>query len=347
MYCSMFDHYMVVDHEGKFKVCTEIGEKSSFDHVQFDSYDAMSTSDWLKSVKAQMERDEWPDECRPCREKEEQGIKSLRLLHNASHEEHYAIRPDYLKVEIVTDNICNGGCQFCHAGASSKIGSLTRRDYPKVNNMQKFYDLPQDRITEVDIIGGEPSYSPNTKELLTRLPPNVIQMRFTTNGSRVMTEIIPFLEKGIKVRMSISFDGIGNVYDYVRWPVKYKTVRDNMLQYVEMSKIYPGLVISPSTTLCSLNVNDADNIFSTLDEIGIQSTRNHFCLVSWPAPLDPRFTNRATVAAKEKYKDSTNPKLKAIANMIATKENNQEAFDKFVSEQDALRKISITDYITI
>jgi sulfatase maturation enzyme AslB (radical SAM superfamily) len=345
MWCSVLEHYVVVNHEGKFKACTAILEQSPSDRFVFDTFDELNSSEWLTKVKQQMQNNIWPNECFACREKESNGVKSLRQHHNDKHLENVLINENYLKVEIATDNICNSACQFCYPGASTKIGSLTDKNYLRINNMPKFIQVPQDRIIQVDIVGGEPSYSPVAKEFIKNLPPTVKSLRFTTNGSRVMTELIPLLEQGIKIKVIVSFDGVGLVYEYVRWPVKYSIVKDTIVQYRELTKRYPNLTLSTFTTICSLNVVNVDEIFLVTDDIGLSPDLTVFNFLVWPKELDARFKNLATLTAIEKFKNSSDARLVRISNMIAVNVDNQEEFDNYVTTQDTLRSINIKNYL--
>ena len=84
----------------------------------------------------------------------------------------------------------------------------------RINNLDVFYKLPQDRIIEIDVNGGEPTASKNYKKLISNVPKNTKIVRMNTNGSRMINEIIPLLEKGIMVIVTLSFDGVGNVHGH-------------------------------------------------------------------------------------------------------------------------------------
>jgi hypothetical protein len=343
----MMHHYSVIDHDSKFKVCPEcVSPDGLYKSVQADTYAELQQMEWLKAAKKDMSEGKWPKECSLCHNKEANGVISMRERHNQEHTVHKLIREDYIKVELVVDNLCNGGCQMCHPLASTKVGALyDKQNYPQFDNMAKFNSLPLERLTRLDIIGGEPSYSGIAKNLLRNLPPSVVGTKIITNGSKsLLPEIAPLLERGIEIRLLVSFDGVGPVYNYVRWPVAYEKVLASLREYIEFSKSYPNFTIRLPITVSALNVNDMINIFNVADELGVPG---NFCFAYWPLELNPLFANELTLRAKNTLKDSTNTQVIAIRNLIATKENNQLQFDKFVKEQDALRKISINDYIKI
>ena len=60
-----------------------------------------------------------------------------------------------------------------------------------------------------------------------------------TNGSRMIDEIITLLKKKIMVIVTISFDGIDNIHDYVRWPIKWEKFTKTVEKYKKLqSTVY-------------------------------------------------------------------------------------------------------------
>jgi sulfatase maturation enzyme AslB (radical SAM superfamily) len=162
---------------------------------EFESLKDMQDSVWLEKIKKQMEDNIWPKECIRCAMTEETSNTSIRLDMIERDRILKSIKKDYLIVGGVLDNICNSACQSCNAELSTKIGSLSSKYYKKINNYDNFFKLPQDRIVEVDVNGGEPTASINYKKLLKNLPKSTKIMRINTNGSRVISEIDELLKK--------------------------------------------------------------------------------------------------------------------------------------------------------
>jgi MoaA/NifB/PqqE/SkfB family radical SAM enzyme len=86
----------------------------------------------------------------------------------------------------------------------------------------------------LDINGGEPSSSTNYLQLLDQLPPNVRYLRLNTNGSRVIKVLPDLVKKGIEVTVTVSLDGIGNIHDYVRWPIKWENVERTLVELIDL-----------------------------------------------------------------------------------------------------------------
>jgi len=217
---------------------------------QFDTLADMESSMWLAKTKEKMSRNEWPSECVRCQETEPNSIRVYATeLDNKTQQQ------NYLQVGGVLDNLCNAACQTCNENLSSRIGSLTGPGFPIVNNLEQFWQLPQDRIVHLDINGGEPGYSKNYKKILANLPPNLKTLRLNTNCSTVLTELAEIATRGIEVTVTVSCDGIGPVHDFVRWPIPWQEFYRNLMSYKTMP-----VKLNLWTTVSVLNVDDLSNI---------------------------------------------------------------------------------------
>jgi sulfatase maturation enzyme AslB (radical SAM superfamily) len=229
------------------------------DAPQFATLQAMEASSWLVNVKESMKFDRWPQECVRCQETEPASIRTYAVDLDKQTD-----RRDYLQVGGVLDNLCNAACQTCNENLSTRIGSLQGREFPVVNNLERFWSLPQERIVHLDINGGEPSYSKNYKRILANLPPNLRTLRLNTNCSTVLTELTDIADRGIEVTVTVSCDGIGAVHDFVRWPIPWQDFYRNLMTYKTMP-----VRLNLWTTVSILNVDDLSNIQAFALEHGI------------------------------------------------------------------------------
>ena len=272
MQCPRLNHFVRLNHTGKFGKCGHMTQAQ-----EFDSFKDMQDSIWLKEIKQQMENNIWPKECIRCQMTEETSKTSIRLDMIERDRLLKSIQKDYLIVGGVLDNICNSACQSCNTELSTKIGSLTSKNYKKINNYNNFFKLPQDRIVEVDVNGGEPTASPNYKRLLKNLPTSTKIIRINTNGSRVIPEIEKLLEKGMRVIVTLSFDGTEHVHDYARWPILWNDYKKSVQKYIELRARYKILRLNFWTTVSCLNVGDLKNIIEYTKEVNIDHSYG-FCI---------------------------------------------------------------------
>jgi hypothetical protein len=337
MLCPRLNHFVRLAHTGKIGKCGHMIRSQEFDNLE-----DMQNSKWLKNIQEQMQKDAWPAECVRCQITEETSNTSVRLDTIERDRILRSIKKDYLIVGGVLDNICNSACQSCNAELSTKIGSLTSKDYKKINNYDNFFSLPQDRILEIDVNGGEPTASPNYKRLLKNLPNSIKIIRINTNGSRIIPEIEELLKKEIRVIITLSFDGTNSVHDYTRWPILWKDYKKTITKYIELRKKYTSLRLNFWTTVSCLNVGDLGNIISYSKEVEIDYAYG-FCIQ--PSQLDIRYINKLTTEAKGKLLSLNNELLSKIAGKCGSfDKDNSIDLEKFIKSQDILRDINFKDY---
>jgi sulfatase maturation enzyme AslB (radical SAM superfamily) len=242
----------------------------------------------------------------------------------------HPVKNDYLIVGGVLDNICNSACQSCNSGLSTKIGSLESNDYPRVDNYAVFQQLPQGRIIELDVNGGEPTASKNYKKILKSLPENVKIVRMNTNGSRIIPEIEDVLKNNIMVIVTMSLDGIGKVHDYTRWPIRWDNYRRTVDDYQALQKRYKLLQLDFWTTVGCLNIKNLPDIINFAKNKNIP---HDWAFLEQPSVLNVRYKNKFTSLAKHISPDE-----------IAVDDDNSEQLEAFLARQDRLRGISIYDY---
>ena len=256
MYCPRLEHFVRFNSNGTVGCCGHMADSPSF-----NTYDELQSSRWLTNIKDEMFRDAWPVECRRCKTTEQESNTSIRLDSIKRDNVFKSLRNDYLIVGGVLDNTCNSACLTCDAEHSTKIGGLTSKKYIKINNADRFWSLPQERIVHLDINGGEPSHSKNYKHLLANLPKNIKSIRLNTNCSTVLEELWAVCERGVHVTVTVSLDGIGPVHDLVRWPITWDKFYKNLQRYTAMP-----VRLNTWTTVSALNVDDLPNILEFVKE---------------------------------------------------------------------------------
>jgi len=336
MYCPRLKHFVRLNQNGSIGKCGHM-----VNAMGFETFQDLDQSEWLDDIKDKMSKDQWPDECVRCKQTEEVTGESIRTKSIQRHKVLHPLHKEYLVVGGVLDNVCNSACQSCNAGLSTKIGSLESKDYPRVNNIDKFYTLPQDRILEVDVNGGEPTASKNYKKILANLPDSTKIVRMNTNGSRMIKELEVILKNRTMVIVTLSFDGTGYVHDYVRWPIKWKNYTKTVQAYKQLQKQYPLLKLNTWTTVSSLNVENMPHI---LDFVTEHSLDHAWAFLNDPDALNVKYTNEFTTKAKTILEKSSYPQCREMSTKIAVEEDNSEKLNLYIKRQDYLRKIDIKDY---
>ena len=328
MHCPRLDHFVRLNQDGSVGKCGHMVNAKGF-----ESFEELEHSAWMKGLRDTMSEDKWPDECTRCQQSERVKGESIRTNSITRHKLLHPIRKDYLIVGGVLDNVCNSACQSCNAGLSTKIGSLESKNYPRVDNFEVFKKLPQERIIEFDVNGGEPTASKNYKKILKTLPENVKIVRMNTNGSRMISELEDVLKRNIMVIVTMSLDGIGSVHDYTRWPIKWTDYKKTVDAYKKLQEKYKLLQLDFWTTVSCLNIKNLPEIINFAKNKNIP---HDWAFLNNPSVLNIRYKNRFTTLAKH-----VSPKE------IAVEEDNSEQLELFIKRQDALRNISVDDYFNL
>lgn len=336
MRCPRLNHFVRLNASGMIGKCGHMHRAP-----EFKNFEQMQSSPWLHSVKDKMDADSWPEECVRCMKTEEVGGRSVRLDMIQRDKILKAFNKDYLILGGVLDNVCNSACQTCNANLSSKIGSLTKNTI-KVNNFKNIRNLPLDRIIELDINGGEPTYSANYKKLLQALPPNTKIVRINTNAHKPFDLLEGMLKKGVRVIMTVSFDGLDRIHDYVRWPVKFSQVETTLATYKKLQTKYPKLLrINLWTTVSVYNLHQFEAI---LDYAKKNDIEHSFGLLERPNVLSIEHANSLNIDSRKRLEASRKKVCKQLAEKVANKPKNSKQLIQFVKLQDSHRQIDFKDY---
>jgi hypothetical protein len=128
----------------------------------------------------------------------------------------------------------------------------------------------------------------------------------------------------------LSIDGVGPVFEYMRWPGKWSTLLKNIKQYQTISPV------SVSYTISALNVFYYGQ---TVDWFNSQSFKFNHNIVSKPSWLSLEHT---PVEIKNQLS------LDNITSAWKTINGNEiqlEEFRKKILQQDQVKKISINNYM--
>jgi len=309
MQCPRLDHFVRLNPNGTVSRCGHM-----VNPPQFKSLSEMESSEWLYNIKQKL----WPAECIRCKETESLNEDSIRI-HTVRFHQKQEIK-NYLIVGGVLDNICNSGCFTCDEKHSTKIGSLLSKNYTILDNSNNFWRLPVDRIVKLDISGGEPSVSKNYLNLLQNLPKNIKEVRINTNCSTIIDEIPTLIQKGVKVVVTVSLDGIEKVHEYVRWPIKWDKFFNNLMLYKNM----PGVELNTWTTVSALNIHNFTAIKKFTNEFNLAHS---YAFLHYPDQLNVKYKNNLTLP------------FRALFSNVAIDRDNQIELDNFIKTQNKLRNI--------
>ena len=237
-YCAAPWRGLHINSKGDVKTCcasTPIQQGN----LNFQKIEEILNGDKLKEIRSFMLQGKSHEYCNNCVAREQRGGDSERSWHNSVNADfdHTQANLTYQHptiIDIRWNNTCNLSCNYCWPADSSKWAGLkklsvntnTRHYYVDVCN---FIEKHYDKIKEVALVGGEPLLLPENETLLDVIPPDCI-VTLITNLSNPLenNKIFNKLKQRSRVGWSISFDNIGDRFEYVRYGAKWDLMLHNL-----------------------------------------------------------------------------------------------------------------------
>jgi sulfatase maturation enzyme AslB (radical SAM superfamily) len=205
-------------------------------------------SDYMKNLRQEFLSGNKPVGCSVCIKDEENGYKSKRMIYQRKID--YSQTPEYPEEQqLIISNACNLKCRSCtpsHSNswqAEMKIlfndtgYSMPHRQVS--DNSSVFWQTRKDwmgNIKTLEVVGGEPFYINKWQTLWEEMIElgysKNITINFTTNTTITNFELLEKLVNNFAhIGISLSIDGTGKVYEYLRHPGKWDSVLENIKQY--------------------------------------------------------------------------------------------------------------------
>ena len=358
------------------------------------SIDDYWNSNRMKEIRRKMIAGEKIRDCERCYRQEEQGAESLRST-EGMNEFIIDTLPDgtYQKsatsMQIQLGNICNLKCKMCSQMYSHMHGMETRdigeqdpewlhwvkEQGANVNNWTnelgikqewyrskeiklKMFDHISRNITQLVVIGGEPTLIPEFYELFeycdqqgTLGSKNVVIVTNLTNTNPRLTNWLPKLQSWT---IWASVDGVGERTEYIRYPSRWDKILESLEFYRSIMGNNGNITLSPAIQL--LNIDQLDDIIKWwLDWCGGELNDRYgftwLATVWYPLICNPSMAPREwrlKVADKlseykfdQKYQNIIN-ELRRDQHTPEKYQELQTAFIKYNDRQDQFRNVPKT-----
>jgi len=203
-------------------------------------------------------------------------------------------------LEIQTDLTCNGGCIMCGPEFSSYWAQELRQPI-KISSRENYLTLINELVDlqkthHIVLLGGEPFLSDTDQRLLQYIKdPSRVSLQITTNGSIwPKPEQIASWQHYKSVLLNYSIDGIGQRFEYLRYPLKWRQVEQNMIRMdVEAGS---NVTCKINHTLTALNLYYYEEFFQWYQQRWAQDVNHRgWALTTTPADgiLSPRTISAA------------------------------------------------------
>jgi sulfatase maturation enzyme AslB (radical SAM superfamily) len=190
----------------------------------------------------------WDPGCSNCQRLEASGHTSMRTGMNAGLEiEGKTELSGPARIDLMIDISCNLACRSCGTHSSTfwqkhlkEHGLWTRPIFSPRHSSEVIQSLQQldlSNLRQVVFCGGETMLGQSYWDVADWLANNVpnaqqqLTVCFQTNGTQsISAKNINVIEKLHLVKLHVSLDGVGEKFEYLRWPATWNQVTDNILQ---------------------------------------------------------------------------------------------------------------------
>lgn len=241
-----------------------------------------------------------PQACAACWRLEDAGLVSDRLIKNRAIDQSLltdvkgmlagqAQSQPIQHYKIDTNNTCNGTCVVCDSRYSSAWAQLQRQNGVTpamswhISDQALDHDIDYGTAKSVGFRGGEPLLSDRVWQILDRLARagNLIcDINFTSNGSvRLSDQQLSILQKFSNVSFHFSIDGVGAVFEYLRYPLCWSDLESNLRLCQARD-----WAVSASYTITNMNIMYHKQTRAWFENQGMPWTLNPVAHPTWFRP---------------------------------------------------------------
>jgi MoaA/NifB/PqqE/SkfB family radical SAM enzyme len=142
-------------------------------------------------------------------------------------------------------------------------------------------------LDRIEFAGGEPLIDPIHYRILNLLKPyaNNIELKYSTNLTNLSykkEDVLQLWENFKSIDITISIDGVGDIYNYIRQAGDYNDIKRN----INVIKKHPK--VKRIAGACTIQIYNVFNIPELIDEFNELGVRLHTHRVNYPEFLDVR-----------------------------------------------------------
>ena len=300
----------------------------------------------IDKMRTQLLNGERPIECKTCWDLEDKSIESDRQIKNKSLD--FYLDRDIEKIEedcknenystktvkIAISNLCNATCVNCNSGLSSAWATLRKEKTFTIVDQTKIDSIDWGGLVMLSFVGGEPLIDKKvfaTLEKMIELGNTDCFIDMVTNGSvELTTKQIETLNKFNNVQMVLSIDGIEKRFEYMRYPLKWNKLLDNIDLFKEL-----GFSLAISYTVSNVNAMYYNETIDWFNKQGIPHNTNPV--------TEPLYFSPQCLPVEVKKKIDV-PFINSENHITAHDEQFIKACEE-LREQDQLKEIDIADYL--
>jgi MoaA/NifB/PqqE/SkfB family radical SAM enzyme len=363
-----------------------------------ESLDTFWNSGYMKQSRIKAINGEEIKGCEECYRSERNGGTSLRkdLVEIYEHNKEYLnsvkiaeenqghLNKFPTAIELRVGNLCNLKCRMCQPQDSDLINKEYKElisidntlseilpivDFEITDDLTSYIQGIRDNASTIKIIrfsGGEPLINKSFYELLDYLIEGDyskdIEFRLNTNLTKMKEETLDKLSKFKRVTIDFSIDGLGPVYEYIRYPMVWDITKNKIDMTYKFMVDHDNIKMNANFTVQTYNIF---NMFELIDFFLLKSVLPILHILQNPSYLNIRnmpdnLKNDVRVRIDKTLSDIKTKKypnrfqvewvierLIAIKNQLSLERNEYQIvlFKKFTNALDIKRNQNISEMI--
>ena len=228
--------------------------------------------DWHSTVltdnRVTNNREQWLPGCWECERLEKVGEKSFRQ----AMIEKFGVKENLSgpqRIDLLFDRSCNLACRSCGPRSSTlwtkhlKDNHIEFIEFPQVDNVERIKNILQnlnlENVRMIQFCGGETllgnTYWETAKFLAEIIPDakHKVELGFQTNCTQsIDPRWFEVIDKFQLVKLMLSIDGIGDKFEYLRWPADWNKTVDNLFHLRESLPSNVMFVVQETTSCLNL-----------------------------------------------------------------------------------------------
>jgi len=349
--CVLPFNSISIDAVGQFRACCSSGTNGFKLYAKDLTPEEFINNKKIVELRQDFLNDQKPSNCDRCWKMEAIGNPSFR--HVANENGSYGIKnnktiefkshigfENIQYLDITLGNKCNLACRMCSPFSSSLVAKQWNiidksQDHQEIiefdrSTKDKILDTINKSVnlTEIYMLGGEPLVSEFHDEIVELLIANGrsknLILHYNTNLQIDAERKLKVWEKFKSIDLSISIDGHGDTYEYIRWPGNWAKLHKNIKLVIDYSKQNKNILPGIATTVQNLNVDNLDQLIDSMHELSDNKLSFYFIPVVQFNELDitPLHVLEEANSKLQKYKNTSLHRADELLNII------KEAIDK-------------------
>ena len=240
-FCSLPFSALFLGPDGTIKPCCSSWE--NFGDLNKEPIHDILQSDTAQSIRQSIIDGEWHNACSQCKNQEAQGAPSERdgdidVFTKSFGEDIDKTTYALQRLDLRWSNVCNLNCVYCYEFFSSKwakindvkVNMLTEE---RIDGLLMVVDENKDNIHTVMMLGGEPLLQKPNEKMIKILANKRFYILTNLTLPLKSNPIAQLLFNEPQCGWGVSFETVGERFEYVRRGSKWQTFVDNIAYYAK------------------------------------------------------------------------------------------------------------------